>query len=130
MLMAWVKQVAGRLKSDYRFSADLVYNNFPWPPKPSDKQKATVEEKAQAVLGIRAEYPDSTLADLYDPLTMPAKLSKAHAALDRAVDSCYRHQPFASDHARVEYLFDLYSKLVTPLAASAKPKTRRKKRAE
>ncbi len=119
--MAWVRQVCGRLESRYRYSADLVYNNFPW-PTPNDKQIAAVEKKAQAVLDARAAFPDSTLADLYDPLTMPAKLTKAHAELDRAVDACYRSQPFASDRARVEFLFDLYTKLDTPLAAKPKKK--------
>jgi len=127
MLMAWVKQVGGRLKSDYRFSADLVYNNYPWPVAPSAKQISTLESKSQAVLDARAAFPESTLADLYDPLTMPAKLAKAHAKLDRAVDACYRSQPFASDRARVEFLFDLYTKLDAPLAV-AKSKGRKSRK--
>jgi len=126
--MAWTKLVAGRIKSDPRYSNTLVYNNFPWPQNASDKQKATVEAKAQAVLDARAAFPDSTLADLYDPLTMPAKLTKAHAELDRAVDACYRSQPFASDRARVEFLFDLYTKLDTPLAT--KPSRAKRKKAD
>lgn len=126
---AWVKLVCGRMKSDYRYSARLVYNNFPWPTNPSDKQRLAVETKAQEVLDARAEYPTSTLADLYDPLTMPAKLSKAHAALDRAVDLCYRPRAFASDRLRVEYLFERYDALITPLTAAAEKKPKRKKKA-
>jgi hypothetical protein len=75
----------------------------------------------QAVLDARAQYPTSTLADLYDPLTMPAPLLRAHQELDRAVDRCYRPEPFPSDRHRVEYLFALYEKLTAPLAAAAKP---------
>jgi hypothetical protein len=81
-----------------------------------------VEKCAQAVLDARAQFPGSTLADLYDPLAMPAALAAAHAALDKAVDRCYRDTPFPSDRARVEYLFALYEKLTAPLAAAAKPK--------
>ena len=108
MHMAWVRQVCGRLESRYRYSAILVYNNFPWPNAPSEKRRAAVEAAAAKALAVRAEYPESTLADLYDPLAMPAKLVKAHAALDRAVDRCYRTQPFASDRQRVEFLFAVY----------------------
>ncbi len=113
--MAWVRQVCGRLKSDYRYSATLVYNNFPWPESPSDKQRATVEAKAQAVLDARAKFPESCLADLYDPLTMPAALQKAHTELDRAVEACYRKAAFHNDRERVEFLFVLYEKLSAPL---------------
>jgi len=126
MHMAWVRQVCGRLKSDYRYSAKLVYNNFPWPASVTDKQRAAVEGAAQAVLDARAQYPLATLADLYDPLTMPAPLLKAHQALDRAVDRCYRPEPFASDRHRVEFLFALYEKLTAPLVAAAKPKRRKR----
>ncbi|MFZ4779692.1 MAG: class I SAM-dependent DNA methyltransferase, partial [Terrimicrobiaceae bacterium] len=110
MHMAWMRQVCGRLESRYRYSAGLVYNNFPWPENPTAQQNAAVEAKAQAVLDARAKYPLSTLADLYDPLTMPADLVKAHADLDRAVDQCYRKQPFTSDRQRVEFLFALYER--------------------
>jgi len=120
MHMAWMRQVGGRLKSDYRYSAGLVYNNFPWPENPTEKQKASVEAKAQAVLDVRAKYTTSTLADLYDPLTMPADLVKAHADLDRAVDACYRPQVFTSDRQRVEFLFALYERLSTPLLPAEK----------
>jgi len=124
--MAWVRQVCGRLKSDYRYSASLVYNNFPWPEGPSAKQRAAVEAAAQAVLDARKQFPDSTLADLYDPLAMPPALVKAHANLDRAVDLCYRPQPFDNDRQRVEHLFALYEKLTAPLIAHAKKKRHRK----
>ncbi len=86
--MAWMRAVAGRLKSDYRYSKDIVYNNFPW-CSPTDKQKAKIEETAQAILDARAKYPDSSLADLYDELTMPADLRKAHQANDKAVMEAY-----------------------------------------
>ena len=126
MHMSWVRQVCGRLKSDYRYSNKLVYNNYPWPESPTDKQKADVEAKAQAVLDARAAHPDSCLADLYDPLTMPGNLAKAHAQLDRAVDACYRAKPFDSDRERVEFLFRLYEKLTSPLTAGLKePKRKR-----
>jgi hypothetical protein len=84
-----------------------------------------VESAAQGVLDTRAMFPSATLADLYDPLAMPPALVKAHAELDRAVDICYRPQPFESDRQRVEYLFFLYEKLIAPLTAPAK-KSRRK----
>jgi hypothetical protein len=120
--MAWVRTVCGRIKSDYRYSTNLVYNNYPWPGAVTDKQRAAVEATAQAVLDARAQYPTSTLADLYDPLMMPGPLLKAHQALDRAVDRCYRPDPFSSERHRVEYLFALYEKITAPLVASAKPK--------
>jgi hypothetical protein len=125
MHMAWMRQVCGRLKSDYRYSAGLVYNNFPWPEKPTAKQKATVAAKAQAVLDERAKHTLSTLADLYDPLTMPADLVKAHADLDRAVDACYRPQAFTSDRQRVEFLFALYERYTAPLLPVEKKGMRR-----
>jgi len=127
MHMAWVKQVCGRMKSDYRYSKDIVYNNYPWPESPSAKQRAAVEAAAQGVLDARKKFPDATLADLYDPLAMPPALVKAHADLDRAVDRCYRPQPFESDRQRVEHLFALYEKLTAPLIAPAK-KRRQKAR--
>jgi hypothetical protein len=111
MHMAWVRQVCGRLKSDFRYSATLVYNSFPWRGPPNDKRRAAVEASAARVLAVRSEYPETTLADLYDPLAMPAKLVKAHATLDRAVDRCYRAQPFASDRQRVEFVFASYEQL-------------------
>lgn len=124
MHMAWVRTVCGRMKSDYRYSSKLVYNNFPWPQDVTDKQREAVQSAAQAVLNAREEFPDASLADLYDPLSMPATLAKAHAKLDRAVDRCYRSQPFPHERNRVEFLFELYERLSAPLVA--KKKTRRK----
>jgi hypothetical protein len=117
MHMAWVRQVCGRLESRYRYSAKLVYNNYPWPDAPTEKQRSTVEAAAQAVLDAREGHlaAGETLADLYDPVAMPAKLVKAHAALDRAVERCYRRQPFTGERERVEFLFALYEKLAAPL---------------
>ena len=112
MHMAWMRQVCGRLKSDFRYSNSLVYNNFPFPPAPTSNQVGAVEAAAQAVLVARAQYPDETLAVLYDPRLMPPNLAQAHAALDRAVDRCYRPQPFANELARVEFLFGLYQQFV------------------
>ena len=89
-------------------------------------QCKTVEKAAQRVLDARAGFPGATLADLYDPLAMPPALVAAHAALDRAVDKCYRPADFPSDRARVEYLFALYEQLTAPLAPTAKPKRGRK----
>jgi len=107
MHMGWMRQVCGRLKSDYGYSNTIVYNNYPWPENPADKQRLTVEATAQAVHSGRATHQakGATLADLYDPVAMPPDLVKAHAALDRAVDLCYRPQPFTSERQRVEYLF-------------------------
>ena len=90
----------------------MVYNNFPWPLKPSEKNIKRVEENAQKVLDVRKEFPESSLADLYDPLTMPPKLVKAHQSLNKAVDLCYRPSSFKNEMERIEYLFDLYSKYI------------------
>jgi len=126
MHMAWVRQVCGRLESRYRYSNKLVYNNYPWPFAVAGKQRRAVEAAAQAVLDARARYPTLTLADLYDPLLMPATLLKAHQTLDHAVDRCYRREPFPSDRQRVEHLFALYEKITAPLVAAAGPKKLRK----
>lgn len=126
MHMDWVRQVAGRLKSDYRYSKDIVYNNFPFPPTLTEAQRRKVETAAQAVLDVRARYPNSSLADLYDPITMPADLAKAHATLDKAVDLCYRPQPFPNERSRVEYLFALYEQYTAPMFGEDKPKSRTK----
>lgn len=117
--MAWVKNVGGKFKSDYRYSASIVYNNFPFPPSPTDAQKKKVEEAAQAVLDTRAKHPGSSLADLYDPVTMPPDLMRAHQALDKAVDLCYRPQAFGSELARIEYLFGLYEQYTAPMFGGA-----------
>jgi hypothetical protein len=127
MHMAWTRITCGRLKSDFRYSNKLVYNNYPWPQDITEAQKARVEKAAQAVLDARAYFPAATLADLYDPASMPPALAKAHESLDRAVDQCYRPKAFQSDRERVEYLFKLYEQLVAPLAMTEKPKKPRKK---
>jgi hypothetical protein len=110
MHMTWVRYVCGRLESRFRYSNTIVYNNFPWPENPTEKQKETVEKAVQKVLDTRLQFPGSSLADLYDPLTMPPALVKAHQELDKAVDLCYRPQPFPNETKRIEYLFDLYEK--------------------
>lgn len=135
MHMAWVRLVSGRLESRIQYSATMVYNTFPWPDQGSERQTAAVRDAAGLVLDLRAEHGDgrlgyletrtpgvarATLADLYDPLAMPAPLAKAHAALDRAVDRCYRRAPFVSDRERVEFLFALYEKLAAPLLPTTK----------
>lgn len=126
MHMAWMRQVCGRLESRYRYSNKLVYNNYPWPVNANDKQMGAVEAAAQSVLEARKSFPAATLADLYDPLAMPPALVAAHADLDRAVDLCYRPQPFDNERLRVEHLFALYEKLVAPLTAPARrPRTPR-----
>ena len=128
---AWMRTVAGRLKSDYRYSAKLVYNNFPW-PTPTDAQRSAIETAAQGVLDARARYPDSSLADLYDPLTMPPELVKAHAKLDKAVDTAYGYKGANSDAERVAFLFGLYQDLIGALAkateSNPKPKRARSSR--
>jgi hypothetical protein len=125
--MAWLRNVCGRIKSDFRYSAGIVYNNFPWPVDATDKQKQTIEQCAQVVLDARAQFPNSSLADLYDPLTMPPALSKAHQALDRAVDAAYGKKTFASDAERVAFLFEQYQKLTSLLPADKPAKRRRAK---
>jgi type II restriction/modification system DNA methylase subunit YeeA len=126
MHMAWIKFTCGRLKSDYRYSKDIVYNNFPWPENPSEKNVNIVEETVKFVLDTRAQFPDSSLADLYDPNTMPPELVKAHNALDKAVDLCYRPQVFQSETKRIEFLFELYDKYTAGLFAGTDKKKGRK----
>ena len=120
--MTWVKYVYGRLESRYRYSNSIVYNNFPWPENPTEKQKEAIEKAAQKVLGTRLEFPGSSLAGLYDPLTMPPALVKAHQELDRAVDLAYRPQPFISETKRIEFLFELYDRYTAGLFATEKIK--------
>ena len=141
MHMAWIRHVGGRLESRYRYSARLVYNNFPWPDEPDETKRTRVEEAAQRVLDLRVELGDgragflpvskkdsgACLADLYDGDKMPQALRKAHAALDRAVDLCYRPQPFTSERQRVEFLFERYEKLTNPLLPAAGKKKSKKK---
>ena len=122
MHMSWVKYVCGRLKSDYRYSNGIVYNNFPWPENPNEKQVQAVEAAAQNVLDARAQFPNASLADLYDPNTMPPVLVKAHQALDKAVDLCYRPQPFINETKRIEFLFELYDKYTSGIFGDKKIK--------
>ena len=110
--MAWMRTVCGRLKSDYRYSKDIVYNNFPW-PEPTEEQKARIEQTAQEILDARALYPDASLADLYDPLTMPPELLKAHQANDKAVMQAYGMPIKDTDEpACVAWLMKLYQEKV------------------
>ncbi len=129
---AWVRYTCGRLESRYRYSKDIVYNNFPWPEAPTDKQRGAIEAAAQGVLDARAQFPDASLADLYDPLTMPPALVKAHQKLDTAVDAAYMtnsgRKGFKSDAERVTFLFELYQKYTSLLPAAAKPKRMRRAR--
>ena len=122
--MAWLAHIGGRLESRFRYSIGLVYNTFPWPDA-TPAQREKVEKLAQAVLDARAVHVTSSLADLYDPDTMPANLRKAHAALDAAVDRLYRAAPFASDRDRVEHLFGRYEALVNPLERIGAAKNKR-----
>jgi hypothetical protein len=135
---AWIQYTCGRLKSDYRYSKDIVYNNFPWPEAQSNnptaqqtRAQAAIETAAQAVLDARAEFPDSSLADLYDPLSMPPALTKAHQKLDVAVDKAYElsggKKAYKNDAERVAYLFELYQRYTSLLPMDkAKPARRGK----
>lgn len=118
MHLAWLRQIGGRLKSDYRYSIGVVYNTFPW-PAPTPTQRARIEALAQDVLDARASFPDASLADLYDAEAMPPALAKAHRALDAAVDKLYRPEKFNGDRDRAEFLFGLYEKMVAPLGFPA-----------
>ena len=122
MHMAWTHQVCGRIKGDYRYSNTIVYNNFPWPENPTEKQKQAIETAAQAVLDARAQFPESTLADLYDPLTMPSALLKAHQHLDKMVDAAYGKTNFQTEAQRVAFLFELYQKYTSLFPPEKKPR--------
>ncbi len=111
MHMIWVRQICGKLESRFRYSNRLVYNNFPWPEKPSKKRKEKVEKYAKELLDIRKDYKDSSLAELYNPLYMPKKLLTVHKKLDKAVDKCYHpKKSFKIDLDRLKFLFELYKK--------------------
>jgi hypothetical protein len=127
MHMAWVRTVCGRLESRYRYSNEIVYNNFPWPENPSESHIQKIEQAAQKVLDARALFPESSLAVLYDPLTMPPELVKAHQELDKAVDLAYRPQPFPNEAKRMEFLFELYEKYTANLFTKEKVKKSAKK---
>jgi hypothetical protein len=143
MHMAWLRQIGGRLESRYRYSIGIVYNTFPW-PEATDEQRSKIRSLAQSVLDARAEFPNSTLADLYDVDVMPHQLRKAHQELDKAVDKLYLSTRrassmssasstssatagvFTGDRDRVEHLFGLYERLIAPLAAATpRPRKRR-----
>jgi hypothetical protein len=134
---AWMRYTCGRLKSDYSYSNTIVYNNYPWPgfagEALSDKHRNAIEQAAQCVLDARAQFASSSLADLYDPLTMPPALLKAHQKLDTAVDAAYQpsggKKSYASDAERVAFLFDLYQRITSLLPTGADkntPKTKAK----
>ena len=111
--MAWMRAVCGRLKSDYRYSKDVVYNNFPW-PSPTEVQRAKIEQTAQAILDARARFPEASLADLYDEVAMPPELRKAHQANDRAVMEAYGWKVSRefTESVCVAELFKMYQKLI------------------
>jgi type II restriction/modification system DNA methylase subunit YeeA len=117
MHMTWVRTVAGRLKTDIRYSSELCYNTFPF-PEINDKHKEAIENISYRILDARAEYPEKTLAELYDPDKMPANLLEAHKHLDEAIEKCYRERPFESDEERLEELFKLYEKMTKQLTAA------------
>ncbi|MFM2073905.1 MAG: hypothetical protein RJB34_210 [Pseudomonadota bacterium] len=129
---AWVRFTCGRLKSDFRYSSSVVYNNFPWPGFAgvplSDKHRNAIEQAAQCVLDARAQFADASLADLYDPLTMPPALLKAHQKLDAAVDAAYvpsgGRKAYGSDAERVAFLFELYQRITSLLLGAVGKKTR------
>ena len=124
MHMAWMRAITGRMKSDYMYSVGVVYNNFPW-PETYGAVKDKIRPLAQAILDARAAHEGATLADLYDPLTMPPDVRKAHQTLDAAIDRLYRREPFPSDRERVELLFGLYEKLTANLFTSPPQKRSR-----
>jgi hypothetical protein len=107
---------------------ELVYNNFPWPENPSEKQIKAIETAAQKVLDTRLQFPNNSLAELYDPISMPPALTKAHNELDKAVDLAYRPQAFTSEANRMVFLFELYEKYTADLFTKEKPKKNNKKK--
>lgn len=115
MHMVWMRHIAGRLKSDYRYSVNLVYNTFPW-PEASDAQKDGVRKLARVVLDVRERYVGATLSDLYKSALMKPDLRKAHRDLDSAVDRLYKSGGFQSDAARAEHLLGLYETRLSPMA--------------
>jgi hypothetical protein len=125
---SWVRAVCGRLESRLSYSNTIVYNNFPWPESPTEKQRAAIEEAAKGVLAAREEFPGATLAELYDPLTMPPALVKAHQRLDRAVDAAYGYKGKPTDAERVAFLFELYQKYTSLFPAEKPKQSARRKR--
>jgi hypothetical protein len=118
MHVAWVRGVCGRLKSDFRYSSGIVYNNFPWPDS-TPAQRVAIEAASRKILDARAAHPDASLADIYDPVAMPSNLVGAHKALDRVVDATYGQRGgFATEAQRLAFLFARYQALVAPLDAT------------
>lgn len=131
MHMTWVRHISGRMKIDFQYSASMVYNTFPFPQNVKQVHRRAVEAAVGEVLDTRAQYPSSSLADLYDPDAMPVELLKAHHALDRAVDACYGKKKFALEHDRMSYLSDLYDQLTSGfLSDKALKKSARKHAAQ
>jgi hypothetical protein len=122
-----MRAVCGRLESRYSYSNTIVYNNYPW-CEPTDKHRAAIEAAAQGILEARALYPESSLADLYAPTAMPPELTKAHTALDKAVDAAYQYKGGKDDAARVAFLFERYQQLTSLLPALTAKKPRKAKR--
>jgi len=122
MHMVWTNNISGRLKSDISYSTGIVYNNFPWPESPTEKHINQIELCSKNILEIRAKYDDSSLAELYNPLTTPSELTKAHLELDKAVDLAYRPQSFISEAKRMEFLFELYTRYTGGLFSASRKK--------
>jgi hypothetical protein len=120
MHMAWVRTVCGRIKSDFRYSNEIVYNNFPWPLNATEKQIANIATLTNRIIEIRSEFDEATLADLYSPLAMPGVLVKAHSELDKTVDLAFRPQPFLNEAKRMEFLFELYEKYTADLFSAGR----------
>ena len=112
MHMVWVNAVGGKLKTDYRYSAEICYNTFPF-PEINEKQKQNLTSHVYNILEEREKHPEKTMAELYDPNKMPAGLKKAHQDLDVAIELCYRSKPFTSDEERLEHLFKLYEEMIS-----------------
>jgi hypothetical protein len=110
--MAWMRQVCGRLESRYRYSIEIVYNNFPWPSNPPEKQIENVRDAMNCVLDARNALNGQTLANLYDTDVMPKPLRKAHESLDKVVDFCYGRRLFDTDLSRVKFLFERHNVLI------------------
>lgn len=127
MHMVWMKAVGGRLKTDYRYSKNICYNTFPF-PRINTKDKENLSLYVFSILDERAKYPEKTMAQLYNPETMPLGLRKAHKELDEAIERCYRLQPFTSDTERLEYLFKLYEEMLLKDTIFAKQKKSRTKK--
>ena len=127
--MTWMRYTCGRLESRYSYSNTIVYNNFLWPQDLPKQKIQGVEKLTQHILKVRERYPESSLADLYDPLTMPPALSKAHQKLDAAVDAAYGKKSFKSDAERVAFLFTLYQKYTSLLPAETVVKRRKANKA-